>query len=95
MWNAYKVNIDPAVYSKFTLKVLKSVAGDVQLEIQSDGEQNKDWLKTSYSADALGQWQELTFEIPASRTAVINNILVAPHGATFRRQMAGVFLPVG
>lgn len=79
LWNTYKVNIDPAVYSKFTLMVLKNSAGDVQLEIQSDGEQNKDWLKTSYSADKLGQWQELTFEIPASRTAVINNILVAPH----------------
>ncbi len=79
LWNNYKVNINPAEYNKFTLMVLKEVAGDVQLEIQSDGEQNKDWLKASYSADALGQWQELTFEIPASRTAVINNILVAPH----------------
>ena len=79
VWNAYKVNIDPAVYSKFTMMVLKNTAGDVQLELQSDGEQNKDWVKSSYSADALGQWQELTFQIPASRTAVINNILVAPH----------------
>lgn len=79
LWNENKVNIDPAIYSKFTLMVLKNVAGDVQLEIQSNGEQNKDWLKASYSADALGQWQELTFTIPAGRTAVINNILVAPH----------------
>lgn len=79
LWNEYKVNIDPAIYSKFTLMVLKNVAGDVQLEIQSNGEQNKDWLKASYSASALGQWQELTFNIPAGRTAVINNILVAPH----------------
>ena len=54
--------------------VLKNVAGDVQLEIQSNGEQNKDWLKASYSADALGEWQELTFTIPAGRTAIINNI---------------------
>ncbi len=79
LWNENKVNIDPAIYSKFTLMVLKNVAGDVQLEIQSNGEQNKDWLKANYSADALGQWQELTFTIPAGRTAVINNILVAPH----------------
>lgn len=79
LWNENKVNIDPAIYSKFTLMVLKTTAGDVQLEIQSDGEQNKDWLKANYSADALGQWQELTFTIPAGRTAVINNILVAPH----------------
>lgn len=79
LWNENKVNIDPAIYGKFTLMVLKTVAGDVQLEIQSNGEQNKDWLKASYSADALGQWQELTFNIPAGRTAVINNILVAPH----------------
>lgn len=79
LWNENKVNIDPAVYSKFTIMVLKNTAGDVQLEIQSNGEQNKDWLKSSYSANALGEWQELTFQIPASRTAVINNILVAPH----------------
>lgn len=79
LWNENKVNIDPAVYNKFTIMVLKYTAGDVQLEIQSNGEQNKDWLKASYSATALGEWQELTFQIPASRTAVINNILVAPH----------------
>jgi lysophospholipase L1-like esterase len=79
LWNENKVNIDPSEYGKFTLMVLKNVAGDVQLEIQSNGEQNKDWLKASYSADALGEWQELTFTIPAGRTAIINNILVAPH----------------
>lgn len=79
LWNANKVNIDPKIYGKITVMVLKEVAGNVQLEIQSDGEQNKDWLKVSYSADALGKWQELTFEIPASRTAIINNILIAPH----------------
>ncbi|MEI6554112.1 MAG: hypothetical protein WCL70_00830 [Paludibacter sp.] len=78
LWNAYKVNIDPASYGKFTMMVLKNVAGDVQLEIQStDGV--KDYIKVTYSATALGQWQELTFTIPASRTAIINNILVAPH----------------
>lgn len=79
LWNENKVNIDPAIYSKFTIMVLKYTAGDVQLEVQSNGEQNKDWLKAPYSAAALGEWQELTFQIPASRTAVINNILVAPH----------------
>ncbi|MDD3077660.1 MAG: hypothetical protein PHH37_00965 [Paludibacter sp.] len=79
LWNSYKVNIDPALYGSFTLMVLKNVAGDVQLEIQSDGEQNKDWLKVWYSEDNLGKWQKLTFVIPEGRTAVINNILVAPH----------------
>lgn len=79
LWNEYKVNIDPAVYGSFTLMVLKNVAGDVQLEIQSDGEQDKDWLKVWYSEENLGEWQKLTFEIPEGRTAVINNILVAPH----------------
>jgi hypothetical protein len=79
LWNSYKVNIDPAVYDSFTLMVLKEVVGDVQLEIQSDGEQNKDWLKVWYSDDNLGKWQKLTFKIPEGRTAVINNILVAPH----------------
>lgn len=79
LWGSYKVDIDPAEYSKISLMVLKEAAGDVQIEIQSDGEQNKDWLKVFYSADAIGEWQELIFEIPESRTAVINNILVAPH----------------
>lgn len=79
LWNAYKVNIDPAVYGSFSLMVLKEVVGDVQLEIQSDGEQNKDWLKVWYEEDNLGEWQKLTFEIPEGRTAIINNILVAPH----------------
>jgi hypothetical protein len=79
LWNSYKVNIDPAKYGSFSLMVLKEVAGDVQLEIQSDGEQNKDWLKVWYSDDNLGKWQKLTFTIPEGRTAVINNILAAPH----------------
>ena len=79
LWNNYKVNIDPAKYGSFSLMVLKNVAGDVQLEIQSDGQQNKDYLKASYSGDNLGIWQKLIFTIPNSRTAIINNILVAPH----------------
>ena len=79
LWNSYKVNIDPAVYDRISIMVLKEVAGDVQLEIQSDGEQNKDWLKVWYSEDNLGKWQKLTFKIPENRTAIINNILVAPH----------------
>jgi hypothetical protein len=79
LWNSYKVNIDPAIYGSFSLKVLKGVQGDVQLEIQGDGETNKDWLKVWYVEEHLGEWQELVFQIPEGRTAVINNILVAPH----------------
>ncbi|MDR1631729.1 MAG: DUF5018 domain-containing protein [Dysgonamonadaceae bacterium] len=79
LWNNYKVNIDPAEYGSFSLKVLKGVQGDVQLEIQGDGETNKDWLKVWYVEEHLGEWQELVFRIPEGRTAVINNILVAPH----------------
>ncbi len=79
LWNAYKVNINPAVYGSFSLKVMKGVAGDVQVEIQSDGEANKDWLKVWYSEDRLNEWQELVFIIPEGRTAIINNILIAPH----------------
>jgi hypothetical protein len=79
LWNSYKVNIDPAIYGSFSLKVLKGVQGDVQLEIQGNGETNKDWLKVWYSDEHLGEWQELIFQIPEGRTAVINNILVAPH----------------
>src|SRR5690606_29879339 len=71
--------IDPAEYDRISVMVLKDVAGDVQLEIQSDGEANKDWLRVWYSGDHLGEWQELIFPIPAGRTAVINNILVMPH----------------
>jgi hypothetical protein len=58
--------------------VLKQTAGDVQLEIQRDGENDKDWLRANYSGAHLGEWQELTFMIPAGRTAVINNILIEP-----------------
>jgi hypothetical protein len=77
LWN--NVSIDPALYGSFSMKVLKNVAGDIQLEIQSAGEQNKDWLKVWYAEEQLGEWQELVFQIPAGRTAIINNILVAPH----------------
>jgi hypothetical protein len=79
LWNENKVNINPAEYNRFSIMVLKNVAGDVQIEIQSDGETNKDWLRSSYSTDHLGEWQELIFEIPKGRTAMINNILVMPH----------------
>ena len=78
LWNDYKVNIDPAIYNKFTVMVLKQTAGDAQLEIQRDGQIDKDWLRANYSADHLGEWQELTFMIPSGRTAVINNILIEP-----------------
>ena len=79
LWNENKVNIDPSAYTHFSLMILKDVAGDVQLEIQSDGESNKDWLRASYSEYHVGEWQELIFEIPANRTALINHILVMPH----------------
>lgn len=79
LWNANAVNINPAIYGSFTLMILKEAAGDVQLEIQSAGELNKDWLHADYSVDHLGEWQELTFNIPKGRTAIINNILVMPH----------------
>lgn len=79
LWNENKVNIDPTEYNRFSIMVLKEVAGDIQLEIQSDGESNKDWLRAWYSEDQLGEWQELIFEVPAERTAIINNILVMPH----------------
>lgn len=78
LWGANKVNLDPAIYNKFTVMVLKQTAGDVQLEIQRDGENDKDWLRANYSGAHLGEWQELTFMIPAGRTAVINNILIEP-----------------
>lgn len=74
-----KVNIDPAEYDRFSMMVLKEVAGDVQLEIQSAGDANKDWLRVWYEGDALGEWQELIFQIPPGRTAIINTILVMPH----------------
>lgn len=79
LWNENKVNINPSDYNRFSIMVLKEVAGDVQIEIQSDGETNKDWLRAWYSEDHVGEWQELIFEIPSGRTAVINNILVMPH----------------
>lgn len=79
LWNDNQVHIDPAEYNRFSIMILKEVAGDVQLEVQSNGEANKDWLRAWYSEDHLGEWQELVFYIPAERTAIINNILVMPH----------------
>lgn len=79
LWNANKVNINPADYTRFSMMILKDVEGDVQLEIQSDGEQNKDWLRASYVKEHVGEWQELIFQIPAGRKAMINNIMVMPH----------------
>lgn len=79
LWGDNQVQIDPAEYDRFTIMILKNVAGDVQIEIQSDGDKNKDWLRAWYSEDNLGEWQELTFYIPSERTTIINNILVMPH----------------
>jgi hypothetical protein len=73
------VTINPAEYGRFSIMKLKDVAGDVQLEIQSDGEQQKDWLRANYAKEHVGEWQELVFQIPAGRKAIINNILVMPH----------------
>ena len=67
------LNIDPAVYNKFTIMILKESAGDVQIEIQGEN----DYIKVFYTTP--GEWQELTFNIPSDRTAIINSILVAPH----------------
>lgn len=77
IWNAYKVNIDPAIYNKFSVMVLKESTGTVQLEIQNADGSTKDWLKAEYTT--IGKWQELTFDIPSGRTAFINNVLIAPH----------------
>ena len=79
LWDNNRVNIDPTVYGSFTMMVLKDVPGDVQIELQSDGEQNKDWLKVWYDEENVGKWTKLTFKIPDERTAFINNILIAPH----------------
>src|SRR5690606_26591589 len=88
LWNENKVNIDPTEYNRFSIMVLKEVAGDVQIEIQSDGEANKDWLRARYAEDHLGEWQELIFEAPAERTAIINNILVMRHEHANREPVA-------
>lgn len=71
------LDIDPQVYDRFTLMVLKDTAGDVQLEIQGENDSNKDYLKVYYNTP--GEWQELTFMTPKDRTAIIKTILVAPH----------------
>lgn len=71
------LSIDPTVYNKFSLMILKETAGDVQIEIQENGEKNKDYMKVYYTTP--GEWQELTFNIPTDRTAIINKVLVAPH----------------
>jgi hypothetical protein len=71
--------IDPAKYGTMKIKVLKEVAGHVTIEVQSTGETNKDWLRDGGMYTEVGQWQELTFTIPSTRTAPINNVLIEIH----------------
>ncbi|MDR1973759.1 MAG: T9SS type A sorting domain-containing protein [Bacteroidales bacterium] len=77
IWQCNKVRVDPAQYKYISLMVLKETAGKVTIEVQSDGEENKDWLSAEYTTPNV--WQELKVRIPATRTALINNILVQIH----------------
>lgn len=81
LWNENGVNIDPKEYGKIAVMVLKDVEGDVQLELQSAGEQNKSYHKVAYTTP--GQWQRLEFDI-SERTEVVNSILIAPHNTEDR-----------
>jgi hypothetical protein len=72
------LDIDPTVYNKFTLVLLKETAGNVQMEIQGEGAGNQ-YLKAMYSGDAVGQWQKLEFVLPENHGwTKIHTILVAP-----------------
>ena len=71
-----KFDIDPVVYNKFSIMILKESAGTVQLELQAPDTPNL-ILKVDYTTP--GEWQELIFDIPEDRTAAIKTILVAPY----------------
>lgn len=81
LWNDNGVDIDPKEYGKIAVMVLKEVEGDVQLELQSAGEQNKTYHKMPYTTP--GQWQRLEFDI-SERAEVVNSILIAPHNTDDR-----------
>jgi hypothetical protein len=74
LWS--KVDIDPAIYNRFSLMVKKNIAGRVKIEIQPD---NAGLENDEYTEADLGEWKELFFDIPAGRTAHIETILVMPH----------------
>lgn len=72
------LDIDPSKYVRFSLMVLKEVAGDVQMEIQGEGAGNQ-YLKVNYTAENVGKWQQLEFTLPEGHGLTkITTILVAP-----------------
>ncbi len=72
------LSIDPAVYKVFRVVVLKEYAGNVQMEIQGNGAGNQ-YLWQPYSAEALGEWQVLTFKLPDDHGfSLIHTMLIAP-----------------
>lgn len=72
------LNVDPAVYGKFSIVLLKDCPGNVQMEIQGEGAGNQ-YLQVYYTDEAVGEWQELVFELPENHNFTkIHTILVAP-----------------
>lgn len=76
-----QLDIDPVFFGSFKMMVKKPLAGPVLIEIQDnnpiDESRVKHYLLAQYTD--VGSWQELTFDIPAERTAHILNLLIRIH----------------
>jgi hypothetical protein len=83
LWQADNIQIDfdPQLYGAFKMMIRKPLTGQVAIEIQDnnpvDASRVKHFLTAQYTT--ANQWQELTFNIPAERTASIMNILIRVH----------------
>lgn len=75
IWN--ELDIDPYLYNRLSLMVLKSVEGPVSLELQKANDQEpKETIWADYTTPGL--WQKLVFEVNC-RSEQIQSILVKIH----------------
>lgn len=73
------LNIEVTSLKKFSLMVLKEVAGNVQVEVQGEGADNQ-YLRADYLEADVGEWQLLDFYLPQDHGfSMISTLLVAPH----------------
>lgn len=81
LWGWERLYLSPTQYNRFSLMVLKPIAGKVQLEIQQVIPETKGYIIADYTTP--GQWQKLEFDASSFSGSVINNILVEPHSQDY------------
>ena len=75
LFGCERMRLDPMVYNRLSVMVLKEIAGPVTLELQKDGVDNR-FVTAQYTE--AGKWQELVFNISVG-TDEIHRILIRPH----------------